>query len=138
MLCEDVDGDGWDAPADCDDGDPAAHPEATEVPYDGIDQDCDGADLVDQDEDGVPALAAGGSDCDDLDPSIAPGRDEVCGDRIDQDCDGAVDEGCAIVAEDLAPGGTWVACATDVGAGEVGGDWVGVVLAAVVTLKRRR
>ena len=44
----DVDGDGFEAESvggtDCDDTDPAIFPGATDVPGDGIDQDCDGAD----------------------------------------------------------------------------------------------
>ncbi len=55
-----------------------------EVPYDGVDQDCDGRDLVDVDQDGSPSPA----DCDDADPARAPGATEVPGDGIDQDCDG--------------------------------------------------
>ena len=51
----DVDGDG-DASVDCDDNDASAYPGATEIPNDGIDQDCDGADFVDVDGDGTEAV----------------------------------------------------------------------------------
>lgn len=56
----------------------------TEIPYDGIDQDCDGVDLDDQDSDGFPF----GEDCDDTDPYVFPGAIDVPYDGIDQDCDG--------------------------------------------------
>ncbi|MCB9741045.1 MAG: right-handed parallel beta-helix repeat-containing protein [Alphaproteobacteria bacterium] len=88
-LITDDDGDGWVAYYDCDDGDPDAYPGASETPYDGVDQDCDGADLVDVDEDGFDAEQAGGDDCDDDDPEVHPGAVEIEGDGVDQDCDGS-------------------------------------------------
>ncbi|MDP2312339.1 MAG: putative metal-binding motif-containing protein [Pseudomonadota bacterium] len=78
---------------DCDDTDPSVVTASTEIPYDGIDQDCDGVDLVDADADGVPAIEAGGADCDDTTGAVAPSRTEVCGDGVDNDCFNG-DEAC--------------------------------------------
>jgi hypothetical protein len=91
-VAADVDGDGavaveWGGD-DCDDNNAMVLSGASEVAYDGIDQDCDGADLTDLDGDGVDAEEAGGTDCDDVDPAVAPGLNDVCGDGIDQDCSG--------------------------------------------------
>ena len=87
--------DRWEADSsteggDCDDEDSRVYPGAEEKPYDGIDQDCDGADLLDVDSDGHDAEEAGGDDCDDEDPATYPGATEV-DDGADNDCDGTVD-----------------------------------------------
>ena len=72
---------------DCDDTDAGAYPGAPETPYDGIDQDCDGADECDVDDDGHDALDCAGDDCDDADEEINPGADETWYDGVDGDCD---------------------------------------------------
>jgi len=61
-----------------------------DIPYDYIDQDCDGSDLVDVDEDGqVSDILLGGTDCDDTNADIYFGAEEIAGDGIDQDCNGS-------------------------------------------------
>lgn len=55
---------------DCDDTSAAISPAATDVWYDGVDSNCDGADDCDADGDGVEAGACGGEDVDDTDASI--------------------------------------------------------------------
>jgi len=89
---DDADGDGFtENTGDCDDTDFYINPEATETPYDGIDQDCDGSDLTDVDGDGYDAIVAGGDDCVDTDAGSHPGATEIC-DSLDNDCDGTIDE----------------------------------------------
>ncbi|MFH1802980.1 MAG: Ig-like domain-containing protein [archaeon] len=83
----DQDQDGFVFEQDCNDQNPNIHPGAPEVPYDSIDQDCDGFDLLDQDTDGYckegyiiqnPLLqcifeqGVVGTDCNDEDPVINP------------------------------------------------------------------
>jgi hypothetical protein len=76
---------------DCDDEDASINPVATDTWYDGVDQDCDGADDYDKDGDGYASSDYTGGDCDDDDTSINPGAAEVCDDGIDQNCDGTSD-----------------------------------------------
>ena len=67
-------------------------PDSTEVPYDGVDNDCEGGDLQDADGDQFLSLQTGGSDCDDTDATVFPGAAEVCDDNVDNDCDERVDK----------------------------------------------
>ena len=84
----DFDGDGHPESVDCDESDPAVHPEADEIPYDGLDQDCDEADLTDVDGDGYDAAEVGGADCDDEDADAHPLGVDIPYDGVDQDCVG--------------------------------------------------
>ena len=81
----DADGDGEAADTDCDDSDAAINSSATEVLYDGIDNDCNAAtlDTVDADGDGENS----DTDCDDSDAAINSSATEVLYDGIDNDCD---------------------------------------------------
>ena len=91
---EDMDCDGFsESDGDCDDSTALVYPGATEIPYDGRDNDCAGdGDLNDLDQDGyIGDSADGGDDCDDNNPSVYPGAEEVCYDGIDQDCAGDVE-----------------------------------------------
>ena len=94
---------------DCNDLDPTLLPGATEIPDDGIDQDCDGTDahecFVDGDGDTFGSTATTLSadqdcldpgesdvdtDCDDGDATVSPAGVEAC-DGLDNDCNGAPD-----------------------------------------------
>ena len=99
--CSDLDQDGFGNGADCrgldcDDRNARINPYQSEICGDGIDQDCNGRDLVcpttdcqDRDRDGF-GVGAGclGIDCNDSDPNVNAGAVEIINDRIDQDCDG--------------------------------------------------
>ena len=107
----DLDGDGYLASEECDDGNTLINPSMPEI-CDGVDNNCDGnidegvttRYFEDQDQDGFgnneiveeacnqPAgYVTIGSDCDDDNPSVFPSASETCND-VDDDCDGEVDE----------------------------------------------
>ena len=98
-----------DPVTDCDDSDASVNPAGTEIPLDGIDQDCDGTETCYADLDGDGQRTSAGTtvvsadgdcgdageadagapatDCDDTDGTIHDGASEVTADGIDQDCD---------------------------------------------------
>ncbi len=85
VLKIDNDQDGYTADVDCDDNNAAVNPGATEIPYDGLDNDCDSLTLDDDlDQDGFVIA----DDCDDTNPNIYPGATEIPDNGIDEDCDG--------------------------------------------------
>ncbi len=60
-------------------------PSQPEIPYNGIDDDCDPFSRDDDlDEDGFLAV----DDCDDEDPNINPDAEEIVNNGVDEDCDG--------------------------------------------------
>lgn len=90
---EDRDNDGYDTCAsggnDCDDNNPDIHPGATDFAYNGLDEDCSGADLVDYDRDGFASTSVSyGTDCNDTVASINPKGTETPYNGIDENCDG--------------------------------------------------
>ena len=83
----DADGDGYALEVDdCDDTNPAVNPGATEVPYNGADDDCNPA-TPDDDIDGDGFVSA--ADCNDNDPNVNSGMAEIPDNGIDDDCNPA-------------------------------------------------
>lgn len=87
-LGPDTDGDGVPDSADCDPDNNNVFPGNFEIPYNGVDDDCDGVDVMDVDGDTYDGVSGGGDDCDDSNPEINPGHVESCYDGLDNNCDG--------------------------------------------------
>ena len=81
---EDLDQDGFTNATDCADNNAAINPDALEIPYDGLDNDCNALTYDDDlDQDGF--LLA--EDCDDNNAAINPDAVEIPNNEIDENCD---------------------------------------------------
>ncbi len=118
----DNDGDGWFACLECNDGDIAVSPDATEV-CNEVDDDCDGrididaidgaiwyadadgdgygdaSSVVNECEDPI-GYVADNTDCDDTTRTTFPGAPETCATTDDDDCDGDPNELDAVLCTD--------------------------------------
>ena len=85
----DEDGDGFYDFEDCDDTNPAINSAQIEIPFNGLDDDCDPTTLDnDQDLDGFIF----DEDCDDTNPNINPDAVEIPNNGIDENCNGMSDD----------------------------------------------
>jgi len=83
----DQDGDGFSLEEDCDDLNADINPSQLEIPYNGLDDDCNELSLEDDlDQDGF--LMA--DDCDDDNILVNPDAEEIPNNEIDEDCDGII------------------------------------------------
>lgn len=92
QQCGDVDADRdgvSEKDGDCNDNNPAINPNAQEIYYNDLDDDCNPAtNDDDQDGDGFAAEASGGPDCNDENAMINPVAEDIPGNMIDEDCSG--------------------------------------------------
>ena len=103
------------ADVDCNDADASIFPAAEDTPADGIDSDCDGAELcysdLDKDGyrpdepipvegdfscvgDGLVGAATPGGDCNDMNADVYPGAPDSDGNGVDENCDGVDGQAC--------------------------------------------